>query len=276
MHKKSLEVTCYVGGAGAFGVFARWLQDQMAFDETGLNEPSVWNFLVPVLMIATLIMAYRFTRDFKRQRYYLQEDFRQALANPGKLYAFIRWAIGVIMCAGAVLLLATCETDQDALLLQILAGLGFVTGLSFPLLLGFANREEEVPRNLLCIMHALPVIFFAFWLVVSYKMNDINSVVWNYVIEIFTVSTGMISFFRVAGFAYDTPKPFKAMTWAMFGAFMFIMAIADERYMGMQLMFLSAGLMLVLYNWIMIANLQQKPAPVKNYAAEDDGFDRLH
>ena len=33
MQKKSLEITCYVAGAGAFGVFLRWLQDQLAFDE---------------------------------------------------------------------------------------------------------------------------------------------------------------------------------------------------------------------------------------------------
>lgn len=264
-----------MGGAGAFGVFARWLQDQMAFDDAGLNKPSVWNFLVPVLIIATFIMAYRFAKNFKRERYFLPDDYRQALANPGKLYAFIRWTIGLIMCAGAALLLASCETDQDAVFLQILSVLGFITGASFPWLLGCANKEEEMPRNLLCFIHVLPIVLFGFWLITSYKINDINSVVWAYVIEIFTVSVGMISFFRVAGFVFDTPKPYKAMTWSMFGAFMFIMVLGDERYMGMQLMLLSAGLMLVLYNWIMIANMQQKPAPIKNYAAEDDGFDRL-
>lgn len=275
MHKKALEITCYVGGAGAFGVFARWLQDQMAFDEAGLNEPSFWNFAVPLLMIATMYMAHRFTRIFKKERYFLPDDFRQALANPGRLYTILRWAIGIIMCAGAVLLLASCETDQDALFLQILSVLGFLTGLSFPWILGSANKEEEPNMDLICIASTLPILFFAFWLITSYKMNDINSVVWAYVIEIFTVSAGMLSFFRVAGFAFGAPKLFKAMDWAMFGAFMFIMSLADERYMGMQLMLLSAGLMLVLYNWIMIANLQQKPAPIKNYAAEDDGFERL-
>ena len=47
MQKKSLEISCYVCGAGAFGVFFRWLQDQMAFDEAGLAERSVFNYLVP-------------------------------------------------------------------------------------------------------------------------------------------------------------------------------------------------------------------------------------
>jgi len=275
MHKKSLEITCYVGGAGAFGVFARWLQDQMAFDEAGLNEPSVWNFLVPLLMIATLVMAYRFARDFRRERYYLAEDYRKALANDSRLYSFLRWSIGLIMCAGAVLLLISSETDRNAELLQILSVLAFLTGLSFPLLMSGVCREEELPRNFLCFLSVLPILLFAFWLVTSYKMNDINSVVWAYVIELITVSVGMIAFFRVGGFVFDTPQPFKAMTWAMFGAFMFIMALADERYMGMQLMLLSAALMLIYYNWVMIANMEQKPAPVNNFVFDDDGFEHL-
>ena len=94
-------------------------------------------------------------------------------------------------------------------------------------------------------------------------------------IELITVSVGMIAFFRVGGFVFDTPQPFKAMTWAMFGAFMFIMALADERYMGMQLMLLSAALMLIYYNWVMIANMEQKPAPVNNFVFDDDGFEHL-
>ena len=56
MQKKSLEITCYVAGAGAFGVFLRWLQDQLAFDENGLSEKSVFNFLVPLLLIAAVCL----------------------------------------------------------------------------------------------------------------------------------------------------------------------------------------------------------------------------
>ena len=35
MQKDALEKTCYVGGAGAFGVFIRWLQLQVAFNDDG-------------------------------------------------------------------------------------------------------------------------------------------------------------------------------------------------------------------------------------------------
>ena len=42
MQKKTLEINCYVLGAGAFGVFFRWLQDQMAFNEEGLVDNSIY------------------------------------------------------------------------------------------------------------------------------------------------------------------------------------------------------------------------------------------
>ena len=40
MQKDALEKTCYVGGAGAFGVFIRWLQTQVAYNDEGLPDAS--------------------------------------------------------------------------------------------------------------------------------------------------------------------------------------------------------------------------------------------
>ena len=42
--KRALEISCYVVGAGAFGVFVRWLQVMMAFNEEGLVDKSFFNF----------------------------------------------------------------------------------------------------------------------------------------------------------------------------------------------------------------------------------------
>ena len=40
MQKRVMEISCYVAGAGAFGVFLRWMQDQLAFNEFGLPDPA--------------------------------------------------------------------------------------------------------------------------------------------------------------------------------------------------------------------------------------------
>ena len=51
LQKKALEITCYVVGAGAFSVFIRWLQTMLAFNEDGLVDRSIFNFLVPLMVI---------------------------------------------------------------------------------------------------------------------------------------------------------------------------------------------------------------------------------
>ena len=68
MYKKPLEISCYVAGAGAFGVFFRWLQDQLAFDENGLNERSVFNLLVPAMVIASALVFRHFIRAMQDKR----------------------------------------------------------------------------------------------------------------------------------------------------------------------------------------------------------------
>ena len=97
MQKKSLEISCYVCGAGAFGVFFRWLQDQMAFDEAGLAEKSVFNYLVPLAILAAALLFNRFIEQAKAEKLYIPTDYCQALKNEGKLFAMARWACGLVM-----------------------------------------------------------------------------------------------------------------------------------------------------------------------------------
>ena len=57
--KKSLELACYIGGAGAFGVFLRWLQLQLAFNELGLPDPSVFHIgLILYAVAAAFVFLY--------------------------------------------------------------------------------------------------------------------------------------------------------------------------------------------------------------------------
>ena len=272
MQKKSLEICCYVSSAGAFGVFLRWLQTQLAFDDAGLAEKSVFHFLVPLFILACAVVFLRFVDRARNDRYYLPDDFCGALENKGRLFAIVRVAAGALVAIGALLLLAECETDKDALFLRILAVLGFLSGISFPLVLSAANRPSARPRGL-CLFSALPILLFAFWLITCYKMNDINSVVWQYAIEIVTVIAAMEAFFRIAGFAFGSPNAWRSLFFSMFGAMLCVMSLADSRYMGMQLMLLGSAIMLILCTWIMIKNLQQrKPQPK---VSPDDGFERL-
>ena len=277
MQKKSLEITCYVAGAGAFGVFLRWLQDQLAFDENGLSEPSVFNFLVPLMLLAAAWMFTRFINKIQDDKCYVPRDFCDALFNPGKLFAIARWAIGLLMCLGSVVLLMTSETDVDADLIRIICLLGFLSGLAFPFVLGSANYDEFANVRFVRLCMMMPILLFSAWLILCYKQNSYNSVVWSYVIEMATIIVALLAFFRIAGYAFFAPNWRKCMLAIMMGAAMCIMSLADERYMGMHIIMLSAALMLILYNWILFKNLRKKVkrSEIQEPQSDEGGFEQI-
>ena len=276
MQKDALEKTCYVGGAGAFGVFIRWLQTQVAFNDEGLPDPSVFNVLVPLAIVAAGAVFFFFVKHWRDRRYYLPSSFTKALHNDGLLYGALRWVIGGLMCLGAIVLFASCEADKNAGFYRALSVLGLLSGAAFPFILREANEDE--PRlKLVCALSTAPMLLFAVWLVTCYKVNSINGIVWAYGVEVVACCFLLLAFFRVAGFAYSSADAWHSLFFCMFAAFLAIVCLADDRYMGMQLMLLSAAGMLMLYNWIMIINLKRKKVdPYAAVAAETGGFESLY
>ena len=276
MYKKPLEICCYVAGAGAFGVFFRWLQDQLAFDENGLNEKSFFNFLVPLLIVAGALLFRYFVKAMEDRRIGTPEDFCRALYNPGKLFTALRWAAGLVMIAGAVVLMMTTEADPHVDMIHILCLLAALSGLAFPLVLGQANYDSFGHQSLVRFGMMLPVLMYAVWLVLSYVQNQLNSVAWSFAVELVTLMIAMMGFFRVGSFAFHVEKPYNALFSAMMGTMMCLMSLADERYMGMQLILLSSAGMLLLYVWILVRNLEKlPPKKIDDPEVDDGGFEKL-
>lgn len=272
LQKKALETCCYVAGSGAFGVFFRWLQTQIAFTEEGLVDKSALNWILVLYILVVAFVFIRFVDKMRNERYFVPDEFSLALKNPGRLFAFFRWFAGGLMFVGGLVLFATCEIDPEATLLRVIALLALISGLSFPFILGAANSDFYRP-NMVCLFSVPPIVMYAVWLVTCYKANAINSVLWQYSIEVITVCVCMIGFFRTAGFAYSAPNWPRSMFFAMMGCSLCIMSLADGRNMGLQIILLSTALMFLLYIWIMIANQQRFEAPPKEYP--NDGFERL-
>ena len=277
MQKKILEISCYIAGAGAFGVFLRWLQDQLAFNDAGLPEKSALHVLVVLYIAVCAFVFFRFVKGYRKAGLALPEDFFAAFAHEGKLYSLLRWVFGLVTAAGGVLLLSTSELDKYAGMLQILSVAAIVAGLCFPLLMTAAGKPG---RNLtpLCLLAFAPILLFANWLIYCYRANSINPLVWSYVLEVFTVIACMLAFFRLAGFPFQNPAPERCLFDAMFAAMLCLMSLADERYMGMQLILLGTALTLMYENWVMVCNLapipERKDAPTP--APESgDGFEHL-
>ena len=276
MYKKPLEISCYVAGAGAFGVFFRWLQDQLAFDENGLNERSFFNLLVPAMVIASALVFRHFVRAMQDKRIAPPSDFCKALYNPGRLFTILRWAAGLVMIAGAVVLMMTTETDPHVDMIRFLCLLAGLSGLAFPLVLGQANYETFEHQSLVRIGSMLPALMYTVWLVICYVQNQLNSVAWSFAVELVTLMFAMMGFFRVGCFAFHVEKQYQALFGAMMGAMMCIMSLADERYMGMQMILLASAGMLLLYVWILVRNLEKLPQKkIDEPEVEEGGFEKI-
>ena len=273
--KKSLELCCYVAGAGAFGVFLRWLQLQLGFSEDGLADPSLLHWAVILFVLAAAVVFVMFIRRFQKQLFYLPEDFSPAFNNDGKWYLAARIAAGLLLCAGSALLLVQTGLDQHATDYRVLSLLGIVCGLAFPLWLGAANRSPAPNVWLLCLLSFLPMFFLAAWIIICYKFNTINSVVWTFGPELVAVAAAMFAFFRLGGYVFGRPRWIHCLFSCMFAAMLCISVLADERYLGQQIVFFGLALELILCCWIMVKNLQIGEAPPKK-KKNTGGFETLN
>lgn len=263
---------CYVAGAGAFGTFIRWLQVQTAFTEDGLADRSFFNLLLPLFVLGCIFAFRHLLRQRERERLVLPESLHGALQNSKPYFAVARWVIGLMMCAGALLLFSESASDKNESIVKILAVTAFFSGLSFPLLLSAANWESRRPP--LCRLYAtMPVLMFCVWLITCYKTNAINSEGWSYVVELLAIIAALLGFFRMAGFAFGVADTEKSMFYAMMGGTMCIVALADERHTGMQIIFIASALMLGMYCAVMTNNLKEKEK--KEAPPPQDGFERL-
>lgn len=260
MRNRALENTVYVIAAGAFGMFLRWMQRQLAFDENGLCGPHIFNYFVAVFLIVVAVVFWVRAGQTLGKTRMLPKKYETALSNPGRLYAAGRWMLGVMMIAGGALLIRGSDIEKQKLLMRVIGALAIAVGLEFPLYLEFANRGvRQGLRGLLCLMCLLPIVLFGVWLVYIYVCNSINSVIWGFMIELITVSAMALAFFRLAGFAFSQVEPRKIFFWLQYGAFMGIVSLADPRKSSMQLILTAASLMLILADFILLRRVRPKP-----------------
>ena len=241
----------------AFGGFFRWLQNQVSFDlDTGLAiTGSMWPYVTAAwFVIAAIILLVQSRRAINRDRVRRPETFEQAFHPVGGYTGVLVLICGLLMAAGGAILFFTVPfSDKQRTLMQVIAVLAVVYGFVFPFQL--ADKGER-PRTSTVVFSAIPIVLFAFWIVVSYKSNIVNPTITAYAVEIITLCALTVAFYQVAGFAFDRPRPIRATFWALFAATLCFASIADKHYFAVHLIFIAAGLMLMLQAWLIASNVK--------------------
>ena len=272
--KKSLELACYIGGAGAFGVFLRWLQLQLAFNELGLPDPSAFHVLLIVYVIAAALVFLFFLNRYEKQRLSVPDAFSAAFSHTGKLYVAARILSGLLVSAGGALLYMQTESDRNSADYRFIAVFAVLAGLAFILWMSCADRDPLPNAWLLCVLSFIPMFFLAAWVVICYKVNTINSVAWSYVPELVSVAAAMFAFFRLGGYVFGRPRWKDCLFCCMFAAMLCLICLADERFLGMQIIFVGLAAELLLCCWVLVKNLQKGEAPQKKEKSTG-GFEAL-
>lgn len=272
--KKSLELACYIGGAGAFGVFLRWLQLQLAFNELGLPDPSLFHPVLFLYAVAAAIVFLYFVHRYEKQRLYLPDNFPEAFSNVGRLYLAARIVSGLLVSAGGILLYMQTEADRNSSDYRLIAILAVLSGIAYILWMTAANRDPQPSIWLLCLFSFLPMFFLAAWMVICYKINTINSVIWSFAPEMVAVAASMFAFFRLGGYVFGRPKWKHCLFICMFAAMLCISCLADERYLGMQIIFVGLAAQLLFCSWVMVKNFRKGDAPRKKEKSTG-GFESL-
>ena len=275
MPKKSLELSLYIAGGGAFGVFLRWLQNRLAFNELGLAEKSAFHFLLLAFLLAVGLVFRRFVLGYEAEGLSVPDAPGGAFRAGEKLYVLARRGIGALMVLGGVLVLMTTEADMYAGMLRVLAILAMLSGLAFPLMHSEMHRHKP-SVGMLCALSFPPLLLFAVWLVYCYRVNSINSVAWAYMLEVAMASMGMVVFFRLAGYGFGAPNWKRCLFDCAFTAVLFLMSLADSRHLALQVILFAAALMLLYDAWVLVKNLAPaSDEPEEAPAEPDDGFERL-
>jgi hypothetical protein len=276
MPKKSLELALNIAGGGAFGMFLRWLEDQLAFNELGLAEKSAFHILLLLYLLAVGLTFRKFCLRYEKEGLCVPDEIGKAFRAEELLYVIARRAIGALMTLSGVLVLMTTETDKYPGMLRLLGILAILSGLFFMLLHAELHRLRPGVM-LMCVLSLPQLLMFAVWLIYTYRTNASNTVPWVYMMEVATVSMGMVAFFRLAGYAFGAPNWKRCLFDCCFTAVMFLMSLADERYLALQLVFFSGALMLIYCAWVMVKNLEEAPEPAQpqEETQPDDGFEHL-
>ena len=228
---------------GGFGLFLRWLQCQIIFDETGLparNAPVSW---LLVIYLAAMVAALWWLSG----RYTPGE----VPLEPEEAFACTTGQTGLFLGMGAVAVglgAALMFLRGESMILRIIALLGI---LSAPVI----GMFPSLPRwgGFGAGLGLIPAVFFSLWLVMFYKVNAVNPLLWQYAMEILAIAGCLLAVYRAAGCLYYRYDPRKCIFSCALAAALSLMVLMDDISMGERVMFAGWAICFGVLCWILVA-----------------------
>lgn len=245
MQKKAWIYTMAGTVLAAFTVMLRWLQTQTVFDaETGLPtlHAPLTTMLVAALLLAAAALWWLSGRMGADNA---PEEPEQALALPHRETGWILIATAALAAIGSAYLFFT----EDGTLMKAAALLGI---LSAPVL----AMMPQLPRwgGFGAALSVLPVLFFCLWLVVYYKDNAANPILWSYGMEILSIAMCLLAVFRLSAYLFYRANPRRAIFACMLALVTSLSSLTDGVSLGSRAVLGGWGIGAAVMCWIIIYN----------------------
>lgn len=258
MRKNALVICCVTCVFGAFGAFFRWLMDLTGFEaDTGLYiSGTVWSWAVLLEAAAFFIVLLIIVLGLKRRTgAALPAEYADAMGGTTAVFRPMYILLTVLLAGGALALLISAGEDAYPTFQRLLALLGVLGAVGFLLMMTAAERQSRSVRA--CLGATLLIVFYCFWLIVSYRENAASSVVWGYAPEILALAAALVAVYYVAGVPFGRPKPFAAVFFSQLAAFLCILTLPDDRATGQRVMIVATAGLLLFFSWLVVEHLEK-------------------
>ena len=233
---------------GAFGLLLRWLQCSMIFPEGSdlalANAPV--SYLMALVIVVVPVALWRFSRRSGIAAASKEPEI--ALARPNGAVGVLLGVASLVAALGAVLLFF--QTGNVQLKLVALLGL-----LAAPVLMLYPSLPGWGAVG--TVFSLVPVAFYALWMVVLYKENAVNPVLWGFAVQILAIAAGLYALFHMSAYLFFSAKPRKALFACGLATIYGMIALADNTLLGVKLLLGGWCVALAVLCWVLVSNIPE-------------------
>lgn len=247
--------------AGGFGIFMRWAQNMTAYEkDTGLYiSTNGWGGVITLLIIAVIgglgfyVYKYAYLEGLASPKGY-RDAFRIESGISETVHRAVWILITLLSFAAALLIYKDADETRYPGMLLVLSVLVFLNSMAFAL----AAISMKNPAKPLFLRTAflLPIATVSFWLLYTYRADTVTPAVWRYALEIPALSTSLLGWFFISGYAYGRESDHLTIVLSVTGAFLCIVSIPDDRIIGLNLLYFVNAAQLLLFVFVLAHNME--------------------
>ena len=257
-------------GAGISGYYIRSIELATVFDPvTGLAQRDAFISMVLIgvscfVFLVTIIFSIRASI-----RYTVAADYDNAFGTDSFTYPAIYTAIGTVwLVATLVYFFGYYVMGDDDLIIRIFS----ISSASAAIFLIIFSLEvyKNPRRKFLSFLSVIPTLFMCLWLILVYRDNASNPVLFSYAYKILAIVFAAMGCYFSSSFAIGKPVIGKAIVSYVGAIYFCVLTLADDYPMSMKFILSAIAFMSIFNLASLLWNLQKK-SWIRKYRIQKTG-----